>query len=35
VSAMEAAGAQLTIISLPKTSPPTVVEEVAAAIARS
>jgi F420-dependent oxidoreductase-like protein len=32
VSAMEAAGAQLTIISLPKTSPPTVVEEVAAAI---
>jgi F420-dependent oxidoreductase-like protein len=33
VAAMDAAGAQLTIVSLPKTSPATVVDEVAAVLA--
>jgi F420-dependent oxidoreductase-like protein len=34
VAAFQAAGAELTIVSLPKTSPPSVVNDVAAAIAK-
>jgi F420-dependent oxidoreductase-like protein len=34
VAAFEAAGAELTIVSLPKTSPPSVVNDVAATIAK-